>query len=70
MRILIRNLFIILSVVVLSTCGGGGGDSDSGTGGVSFTVNLTSVDIVRVSNGDSVNVDTSGITSGTLTLNQ
>jgi hypothetical protein len=73
MKILIRTLLIILSIATLSACGG----SDTGTIDVpdqtvskSFTLTLSSVDVRRVSNGDPVNVDTSGIKSGSLTLGQ
>jgi hypothetical protein len=83
MKILFRTLLIILSIATLSACGGGGGggsdDTADATGTIdvpdqtvskSFTLTLTSVDVRRVSNGDPVNVDTSGIKSGSLTLGQ
>ena len=78
MRTLSMRLVTVIAVSslsLLSACGGGGGDSDTGGGNTqtsskTFTVGLVSVDVNRISNGDTVAVDTSGINSGTLTLNQ
>ncbi len=67
------TLMTASSLTLLSACGGGGG-SEASVGNKqmvskSFTVSLTSVDVTRTSNGDKVAVDTSGISSGMLTLN-
>mgnify|MGYP000038071455 CR=1 FL=1 len=69
-------LLVVFSSVLLIACGGGGGGgstSDGSPGPVSsnsFSVALTDIDIRRVSNHESIDVEASGISSGTLTLNQ
>ena len=82
-RLLISFVTVALSV----SCGGGGGSSgptpggsgggSGGSGGGStevtkdFTVASTGVSVSRPSNGDAVEVDTSGITqSGSVTVTQ
>ena len=63
-------LLALVSLVSLAACGGGGG----GGGGapnpqpnlpppqqMSFTVTLDAIDVRRASNGDTVSVDTAGV---------
>jgi hypothetical protein len=75
------NIFAIASLGVLAACGGGGG----GGGGsstepspqpslppaqqMSFTVSLDAIDVRRASSGESIAVDTAGVTQS-LTLEQ
>lgn len=52
----------------LSACGGSDSSADSSEASTTFTVSLAAVDVRRVSNDAYVSVDTTGITSGELTL--
>ena len=52
-----------------SSSGGGSGGSDTGVQ-QTFSVDLVGIDARRISNGSRVAVDTSGVTSGQLTLTQ
>ncbi len=69
MKNLIETLLIVSSLAALTACGGGGGGDSSG-GAVKFEVNLASVDIRRISNGDPIDVEVSGISSGELTYEE
>ncbi len=82
MKNTIVKAIAVLSVFLLSACGGGGGGgggSDAGSetpgGGPvtttkKFSVNLANMDIRKISTGESIPVDVSGVTSGELTLSQ
>lgn len=80
-----KIVWICLSLVALTACGGGNGSNSQPTTGVDgddsqpvagentslmFSVSLSSADIRRVSNGDQVTVDITGISSGELTFIQ
>ncbi len=80
MKQLIHTVLITSSLVALTACGGGGGSSNGNSGSStandnqvvtkSFTVGLSGVTISRVSNGDSLTVDTTGVNStGSVTIN-
>jgi ABC-type oligopeptide transport system substrate-binding subunit len=71
----ILALLVAFSLAMLNACGGGSDSSSPSNGNnqpvtKTFIVSLESVDIRRSSNGDVVDVNTAGISSGTLTLNQ
>ncbi|MCG8668035.1 MAG: hypothetical protein MI867_01355 [Pseudomonadales bacterium] len=79
MNKLIKKSLLATSVLLLVACGGGGsggggGSSDDGddsaslTPPVNFSVTLQSVEVKRISNGDDFSVETEGVNSGALTL--
>lgn len=71
MKNIISTLLMISSVLVLTACGDGGG---SGGGEVeslktsTFSVSVSDINMRRISNGDAVFVDITGISSGDMTL--
>lgn len=78
MKRLSLPLALVVAVCTLSACGGGGGGG--GSGGTTppppppppqaktFSVTLEDIDVRRSSNGQRIVVDTTNVTSGTLTL--
>jgi len=65
----ILMVLLLVSLGLVTSC-----DSNSGgspvAAGEKFRVSLVDLDIRRVSNGDAVSVDSSGITSEEMTLDQ
>ncbi|WP_160153185.1 hypothetical protein [Microbulbifer sp. ALW1] len=75
-------MFTLFALIMLSGCGGGGGNNsvDDGTGDngseeptptpepvvKTFTVGLGSVQVVQISTGDALTVDTESVTGGDL----
>ncbi|PIE41494.1 MAG: hypothetical protein CSA49_03045 [Gammaproteobacteria bacterium] len=75
MNNLIKNLSLLAVVSLLAACGGNGnngskleeGDTPA-TPPQAFSVRLDSVVVRRISNGDTISVDTEGVNSGSLTV--
>ncbi len=65
----ILTVILLLSLGLLSSCNGNSGGS-SAIAGEQFSISLIDLDIRRVSNGDAVAVDLSGMTSNEMTLDQ
>lgn len=70
-------LSALLSALLLSACGGGGSDSGGSTPipqpapvQSSLTISLDSIEISQPSDGASVSADTSGISSGQITVTE
>ena len=63
----VKRIFALLSLLTLSACGGGG--SSSGSDGdalkttASFSVELSGIEIQRVSSGELISVDISSVKS-------
>lgn len=77
MKNLKQVCLIISSLMLLSACGGGGSSDDTPPTGnnvsvsnKNFSVSLKNIDIRRVSNDESIDVNTAGVSSGTLILRQ
>ncbi len=75
----LKFILIGLTLIMITACSGGGGGDVSNASNDSagynnqassknFSVELGSIVITRVSNGDAVEVDISDVNSGTLTL--
>ena len=69
---LLRAMILLAISSLLASCGGGGGggggsSTPTSTPSQNFTVSLKAVDIRRVSNGESVDVNTTDIASDPLT---
>ncbi|MGI9276710.1 MAG: hypothetical protein ACR2PT_17935 [Endozoicomonas sp.] len=70
MKKILRALLLIFPAMVLGACDGGGSESAVTATEKTFTVSLNSIDVKRVSNGESVAMDTSEIVSPALTFTQ
>ena len=68
MMYILKTAIIISFIAIVSACGGS--DSGGQPASKTFTVELVATDVRRISNGDTIDVDTSNISSGPLTLNQ
>ncbi|NRB38160.1 MAG: hypothetical protein HRU20_06780 [Pseudomonadales bacterium] len=62
-----RIVTLGFSVLMLASCDWGGSKSSTDK---TFSVSLENVDIRRVSNGETVDIDTAGISSGQMILKQ
>ena len=72
-----KNQFLIVSMLLslglVTACdssSGGGGPAPNPMGDETFQVGLVDLDVRRISNGDTVTVDTTGITGDEMTLEQ
>jgi hypothetical protein len=63
-----RIVALCFSGLMFAGCGGGGKSSQNTD--ITFSVSLENVDIRRVSNGETVDIDTTGISSERMILNK
>ena len=64
----IRIMALVFSGLMLASCDSGDSNKASASPDKAFSVSLEHVDIRRVSNGETVDIDTTGITSEKMTL--